>query len=438
MNLKELLFFKSLDYFKGLKTYDYFCEFKNTLSFDVEEIRLYQAKKLRNLLNYALKNSKYYRKIINNLQVSDIKDNSFEILNEIPVLTREIIQNNMSDLIHLKEEKKLFKSSSSGTTGEPINYYHDVFGESAGNASGFLQWHMSGWKIGMKGIHIWGNKDSIKQWKSLNSRMKRYLQNVSNIPSPLFNDYNNYPDIINNFNKLKPDYIDGYSGSIYRLANYIEKNNIKFNKVKFVFTTAENLPDYQREIIMKNIGSVIDTYGCGEINGVASQIINNNKYFVIEPRVIVELGEKVGDFYEIVITDLDNLVMPFVKYKPGDLIDGLYYEDDGKLPFKYFNKIVGRTSDIIKLKNGKIILPVNLIGGTFIRTFKSITRHKVIWDGTAMHFLFESKENIVGELIKLKLNEILYEYEVPYTYEIVKEILPGKNGKNSYFEIINS
>jgi phenylacetate-CoA ligase len=182
---------------------------------------------------------------------------------------------------------------------------------------------------------------------------------------------------------------------------------------------------------------VIDTYGCGEINGIATQILGDDKYYIIEPRVIVELGNKIGDYYEIVLTDLDNLVMPFIKYKPGDLIDGLYFEGNEKFPMKYFKKIVGRTADIIELNNGRIILPVNLIGGTFIRQFKSIVRHKVICNGTKMHFLFESAEFIPDDAVKLKLDEILSEYEVPYSFEIVKEILPGKNGKHTYFEKIN-
>lgn len=437
MRFREILFFRTFDCFKKLKTRNYFYEFKKIISQSRTDIISYQMNKLNRLLNYANQNSEYYKKIFSKIPDYKINDNPLEILERIPPLTREIIQNNISDIVIKKSKEKLFKGSSSGTTGEPISYYHDVCGESAGIASGFLQWYMSGWKIGMKGIHIWGNLDSIKYWNSFGSKTKRFLQNVIYIPSPLFNDYSQYPDLINKINNAKPGYIDGYSSSIFRLAKYVEENNIRFRKVKYVFTTAENLPDYQRETINKYIGNVFDTYGCGEINGIAAQVTGSDKYFIIEPRVLVELGNKIGDYYEIVITDLDNLFMPFIKYKPGDLIDGLYFEENEKFPLKYFKKIVGRTADVIELKNGKIILPVNLIGGTFIRHFKSISRHKVKWNGTKMHFLFESGEFIPDDAVKSKLDEMLSEYEVPYSFEIVNEILPGKNGKHTYFEKIN-
>lgn len=436
MSFKRNITLSLYDAFKGTKINYYYNKYLKILNYSEDVLNTYKERKLFELIRYAYENVPYYKKLLDELSLKPNEVLLNDNFSMMPCLSREIIQEKSQSLISqlFENRKRLFKGSSSGTTGEPINYYHDVDGESAGNASGYLQWHLSGWHFGMKGIHIWGNLDSIKHWSLFTSKAKRFIFNTINIPSTLFNDFNNYKDIITIIQNSKPDYIDGYTNSIYQLALFLKNEKTRLDNIKFVFTTAENLQDYQREIIENYLGPVIDNYGCGEINGVATQIKGNKKYFIIEPRVIVEKGKKFGDYYEIVITDLDNKVMPLIKYKPGDLIDGLYFDKSEQLPYSYFNKIIGRTNQIIELRNGKKILPVNLIGGTFIRSFKSITKHKVIWDGNKLDFIFESAQEISKDRISEKLDEILKGYDIRYSFKIVDKILPNRNGKYSYFE----
>jgi phenylacetate-CoA ligase len=52
---------------------------------------------------------------------------------------------------------------------------------------------------------------------------------------------------------------------------------------------------------------------------------------------------------EILITDLYNKAMPFIRYKVGDL--GKLSVEDDKV---YLEKLIGRTNDTILLSNGKI------------------------------------------------------------------------------------
>jgi phenylacetate-coenzyme A ligase PaaK-like adenylate-forming protein len=109
---------------------------------------------------------------------------------------------------------------------------------------------------------------------------------------------------------------------------------------------------------------------------------------------------------------------------------------DNDLPFSSFNRIFGRNSDIIKLKNGKSFHPVNIFGGTLFRQFPEIKRHKVIWDGKELHFVFETDGEPSRELIEKELGLLLAEYETPCRIEYVSKILPGKSGKYRYIEII--
>jgi len=103
--------------------------------------------------------------------------------------------------------------------------------------------------------------------------------------------------------------------------------------------------------------------------------------------------------------------------------------------FTSFKKILGRTAEAIELKNGKKILPVNLLGGTFIREFKSINHHKVVWNGNYLEFIFESSHQLDQKLLEKKISEILFDYDVDYKILFVDKILPDESGKFKYVEI---
>jgi phenylacetate-CoA ligase len=425
---------------KGTKVKKYFDFYKTTLNWNREEIEKYQFEKFKKLLNYANKFVPYYQRIFKELDLTPDSFKGLQDIKKMPPLTRRNIQEHQSSLMSTEDRKvrkKLFKGGSSGTTGVPISYFHDVDGESSGIAAGMILWHLSGWQFGEKGLHIWGNVDSIKRWNTLASKGRRFLFNQKNIASPFLNDIKNYSQIVEDISKYNPDYIDGYTNSIYSLAQYILEHNLTIPKCKYIFTTAENLMDHQKEIIENALGPIADVYGCGEINGIAAQTIESSKYYIFEPHAIVETEESsTKGFYEIMITDLDNKVMPFIRYKVGDLIDGVYAPGKGDhIKFKFFNQILGRTADIIELENGKKILPVNLVGGTFIRQFKQIVRHKVIWNGKTMHLIFEINNSIDKKDLHKKLLEVLSPYNINFTFELTDKILPDKNGKYKYFEL---
>jgi len=426
------------DIAKGTRVKKYYDFFKSTLTWSRNEIENYQLQKMKELITFAYNRTDFYRRRFEELNLTPDSIKSLEEVKKIPVLTRSDIQNNFDNLIaSAKLNKKYFKSSSSGTTGIPVNYIHDIEGESAGIAAGLVCWRRSGWDFKHKGLHIWGNPVSIKHWKKISSRIKRYIFNMRYLASPLLNDLANYPNIIEGIKKYKPDYIEGYTSSIFSLALYIKDHNISIPRCKFVFTTAENLLEYQEKIIEESLGPVSDCYGFGEINGVAVRPVDSDNYFIFEPHALVDVEEgPVDGCKEIVVTDLDNKVMPFIRYKVGDLIDNIFeYNAKAKYHFKSFKKILGRTAEAIELKNGKKILPVNLLGGTFIREFKSINHHKVVWNGNYLEFIFESSHQLDQKLLEKKISEILFDYDVDYKILFVDKILPDESGKFKYVEI---
>jgi phenylacetate-CoA ligase len=424
------------DFFRKTKIAKYYNEFNQTKHFNIDKIQLLQFRKLKNLLKDVFQNVPWYRKFSQSHYDSYNEFKRIEDLKHLPILDREKIRDNHDELLNNHYFGRTFMSSSSGTTGMPINYWHDINAYSAGIASGYVLMGISGWQPGDRTVHIWGNSDSIKQWNKLNSKIKQKIYRRKNISSRLINDPNNLKILVDNIKKFKPKVIDGYANSIFELASYLNKDKDIIPGIKTIFTTAENLEKKHENIIERSLAPVSDIYGCGEINGIACRPVKDNKYYILDSHVIVETIPSCNPgLKEILVTDLDNYYMPFIRYKVGDLIDDVQSASrENPLPFKYFTKIYGRTSDYVILPNGKKFYPVNIFGGTMFRKYPEIRRHKTIWDGEKIKFIFELDKSFDLTYLEAEIKKMLSEYEIKFEIEITEKILPDKSGKFSYFE----
>ncbi len=255
--------------------------------------------------------------------------------------------------------------SSSGSTGQPVKYLHDNNARSAGRAASYYGWLLTGWNFGDRGLHIWGNPNAVNvQWKKFPSKVKSKIFNVYKYPAFKLNDPNGFNEIISIIKKNKFSYVDGYTNAIYLLAKFIEVNNVMaVGRFKRVLTTGENLHGYQRDLIEKVLGPVYDCYGCGEINGIAYQNQFEKEYAIMDTNVYVEYDYNYhysNNEKPLVITHLHNFVMPFIKYKNGDMAISSNLHSE-KLGFSFLRTIEGRVSDIIELPNGgNLVVPAFL------------------------------------------------------------------------------
>lgn len=438
MNLMSNILLFIIDLFKSTKISYYYNFYNKTLNWTREEIVDYQNKKIHEIVKHAYENTIYYRKLLDDLNLNPNLFTSKEKLGLLPVLERNTLVKKYDDLIDTKNSySKLFKSSSSGTTGEPVKYVHDIEGESAGKASGLCLYNLTGYKPNTNGIHIWGNAESIKKWNTISSKLKRFLLNKIYFPSINLNEEKGYHILLELISKRKPKYIDGYAGAIASFAKWLKKENIKLKNIEGVITTAEKITDTDKNNIEECIAPVNDMYGCGEINGVAIKLHYTPNYLIMDPHVVVETIIHDG-IKKIVITDLNNKVMPFIRYVVGDSADSISEPDKlSKYQFSVFNQIVGRESEYIKLKNNQIIHPVNIFGGTVLRKFPQIERHKVIWTGEKLFFeiQIQNQQNKLLESIKSTIKESMHNYPVDIDIIFTKTIKQdSKSGKYHYYE----
>jgi phenylacetate-CoA ligase len=433
-----MFIFNAEDLIKGTRINSFYKEYSAYTGMDHNRIEQIREFKLDKLIRHLWNHVPYYHYILNGAGYNPGMPFTLRDLKSLPILTRNHIQEDRSKLLWKEYSGKKFKGSSSGTTGIPINYFQDLNGMSSGVAAAHILMGFSGWRPGMRSVHIWGNIESVKQWNKLSSRIKQKINSRKNISSSLFNNPHELADVVTDIQHYKPEVVDGYTNSIYELALFLKRNNMRLPSVKIVFTTAENLEEHYIETIQEAIAPVSDLYGCGEINGVACRPVNDDKYYIFDPHVVVETAEnEEGDMKEILVTDLNNYLMPLVRYRIGDLIDNVYPAVGGaKLPFSYFKKVYGRTADHIKLPDGKKIFPVNIFGGTLYRKYSAVKRHKTTWNGDKLVFWFEINGEINLDALKNDIESSMKDYDLSYEIHTTDKLPPSKNGKFRYFERI--
>jgi len=319
-----------------------------------------QNEKLRALIEHAYKNAPYYRRIFEERGLTDKDIQTVEDLPKLPILTKGDIRQNFDDL-KAKDFKrwKPYLNATGGSTGEPLRYYTTVEAISVGWASNFRAWGWAGYKLGDKRATlagaslIPGNPTLFQRVRSLaerNLRLSAFDMNQQRMSL--------YLEKLVGF---KPIFLRGYPSALYVFANYLQEAGIDIIRPRAVFTDAETLLPQHRQVIERQFGcKVLDGYGCRDGGAAAGECMEHRGYHISVEQVVMEFMKNgkpaaPGESAEIILTDLYNYAMPFIRYAVGDM--GAITDEQcscGRgLPL--MKSLQGRIGDFITTPDGKKI-----------------------------------------------------------------------------------
>ena len=330
------------------------------------EIERLQNRNLRVLLKHAYESVPYYRRIFRErgLTPSDIK--YLDDLVKLPTLTKADIRKNFGDLISRIFPRGNLIPYQSGGTGDPVDFYITKESLSWEIAAEFRAYGWAGYRLGDPCFVIWGSPPDLSKYRSMISRFTRVFQNILIVDAYLMTDevLSRYASLLK---KFTPRIIRGYAHSVYMLARYLLEKNIGYVRPKAVITTAETLLDLRRKSIEEAFGCpVFDYYGSREVGAIAAECKEHNGYHISAENVILEFtreGETVaaGEMGEILVTNLRNFGMPFIRYKIGDVgrPSGDVCSCGRGLPL--LSSIEGRTIEFLRVydKQSGRIVPVS-------------------------------------------------------------------------------
>lgn len=341
----DLLTFKNVE--------EYYQIYKDSQWFDDADMKDYQLGKFRKLISHCYNGVPYYRQFMDSIGLHPKDIESIEQIKVFPIITKEIIKENYNAFIptNINSIRGVKISQTGGTTGNILFNRNDSSTRSSVWATykRFEDWMgitPKDRKLILMGGHVLG----VKIYDKLKNGIFEALTNTRS-----FGIYQTSQENVQQIlNALKSDsfsLIRSYSQFLYYLASLLEKEGIVLN-VKAITTTAEPLLPSQRELFKKVFNSpVFDQYGCGEIGGIAYECPEHTGLHTAEERVILE----VNDNQELIITDLDNFAMPFIRYWNAD--QAIFSQDNCKCGRngKIITEIKGRTCDYISGINGEFL-----------------------------------------------------------------------------------
>ncbi len=308
-----------------------FCKYYKMLEdrkvLSAEATKEYQFNKLKEILTYSYTHVPYYHELFKKISFDPFKFSDFKQIEQIPLLTRELVTQNFNKLISTKKAKNgHYVGKTGGSTGNPLTFYLDY--DSIYKENAFIYFYRK--KLGycfndkLATFRVLGYGDKL--WR-YNPMYNEILFSTTKLSKSTISEY------ARKINEFKPQYLNGYLSAIWYLAKLLKeyKIDIKF-KLKGIFLISENIDNSQREFIHQFFGTKSSTFYGHSERAVIAEEIEPNRYIFDPYYGYAEQIHCEGDEYYIVSTGFLNKTMPFIRYKTDDVCipENQHYRIDGK------------------------------------------------------------------------------------------------------------
>ena len=342
----------------------YYETLQKTQWLDASAMRELQDEKLRRLTRHAYRNVPYYRRQMQErgLRPEDIRGQAD--LHKLPFLTKDDIRRHLHfDIMSENHDKsQILKISTSGSTGEPFVCYADRAQLEVRWAATLRAQEWTGYRFGDPSVRLWHQTLGMSRSQATMERLDALLSNRTFIPIFELSD-ENLSKMIDVVVGVQPVLMDGYAEALDFIARYLKTTGRVDVRPKALMSSAQTLPLPSRKLIEEAFGcKVFDKYGSREFSGIAYECEAHAGHHVVSEAYIVETlrdGEPVkpGEVGEVVITDLNNYCMPFIRYRIGDLAEAM----DSSAPCACgrgaprLGPIEGRVQSIIQGADGRYL-----------------------------------------------------------------------------------
>lgn len=375
---------------------------------------------LSEILEYAKENVPYYQ------------GKAYETLSDFPVINKKIIMEHYDSFrsIEYRDDQKLHEVYTSGSSGNPFHAYQDP-GKRHRVIADLTEIHETlGWKIGERYVFL-------RAWTGHYNSMglQQLKQNF------IAADVIRFDKLAMNKlrNTLKKDSnirtILGYSSSLVDLAQYMLEQGDRPEEfsVRLIIADSDNLSPSGKANLEKVFGCPVVSRYDNEEQGVLAYTLPYQDEFVVNtPSLYMEIlamDEDVpvapGETGRVVVTDMYNRAMAFIRYDTGDLAVAGERDGDRCLTIQ---SLQGRTADVLRDMDGNAVCSATV--NNYMCYFYNIKKYQLIQEAEGVFELLIvcSEENVSVEDVKSNMKQILGK-DAEISVRVVDTIPVEKNGK---------
>lgn len=408
-----------------------------------EELEAIQLGAFRRLLFHAYDHVPYYRRLLDEAGVDPRTVRSLDDLHRIPILDREGAQASTRYRGTNAPPHSRIMKRTSGTSGQPLTFGYDLGSEYWRQATKLRGYRWAGYQVGVKTVHYWGVHPTLsapsfaKKTKiTLDRLLKReeYLSCATHADESLL-------QAVETLRRVRPKVFICYAQAGAELARFINAKGLRDWPDITVLCAAEKVFPADRAAFTEAFGKhVYETYGSREVMLMGMECEAHDGMHLSMENLIVEVivreGEKTraarpGEIGEVVVTDLHNYGMPFIRYLNGDLAQA---GEQGTCScgrgLEKISNIEGRVVDALRDAQGGRVTGM-MIAVFLANVGHAINQFQVVQhvDGSLTFKYVPGPEfsEQAHQYLRTSMEGCLKGY--PVKMDEVPEILPGENGK---------
>ncbi|MHA2265622.1 MAG: phenylacetate--CoA ligase family protein [Candidatus Thorarchaeota archaeon] len=301
----------------------------------------------------------YYRRKLKMLDLHPIDFQKLSDIEMIPPIDKSEIIENKKWFYPQGFGAKYDTRSTGGTTGTSLSFRvsHRVRFLSA--ALIYRSWAAGGYSLGDRMLFFAGSSLVPRQTKTLAKFAIEFGRNIRSVSSFEISA-STLGQCLDHLNTWKPPFLRGYPSSIVELARFIDEKGLDPPPLEAIFTTSENLHPPARKKIESVFGpAVYDGYGANDGGAMSFECERKNMHICTERSLLEVVDENdssiVGEAGRILSTDLENYVMPLIRYDIGDDAIASERECSCGRGLPLLDSLIGRTVSVFTTPSGKLI-----------------------------------------------------------------------------------
>ncbi|MBC7000089.1 phenylacetate--CoA ligase family protein [Cytophaga sp. FL35] len=415
--------FWSVDFLKGSPVRKHCKDIQSILeNYDSDSSIDKKKQYLNKLLDHAVKFVEFYNKY-----------KGFNRLEDFPVVNQGILKNNFETIQASNYRgRKHFKMSTSGSTGTPFTILQNADKKVRNTADTIYFKKQIGYEVGHRMYYIrrWFKKLKSTPWSNK-------IKNVVEVDVTDFSQEYLKKFIEDLENDKSKKVILAYSSALREICKYLdnaESEGVETN-LECIISMAEGLSTQTRKSLKKYFKAPVYSRYSNNENGILSlQLSEIDPYFQINwasyhiEILHPERDEPVafGQIGRVVITDLFNYHMPFIRYDTGDM--AVMEENDTFNSAPAFKEIIGRKMDVIYDTSGN---PKSSFIIFHLDAYPQIDQFQIIQQAKKQYVIklnVKNKRKVNElEIIKLYKSYLGDDAEIDFEYEdVIPTLTSGK------------
>lgn len=289
-------------------------ELQQTAFASRESLDEIQSIKLKKLFHAALQ-VPYWSDQLQEPTLSTLQEKGVRAaLETLPMLTKAVIRNG-GTAMWSTQETEYITATTGGTTGHPLTIRRDK-ASNAYTKSAFWRGRLS-----------WGIRPSTKMVYLISFGTASWLGNLKmwlgnkRTGDAFPSTQEDVQQVQKLLKRFRPKALEGFATGL--LASIQEDLGSSSVKIPVIISTGEMLYEHQRKQLESFYGGKVYTYyGSNEVGSIAYEC-EHQQLHVCEEHVILETVNEEGKNVlnepgTVLVTDLDNKAMPFIRYQLGD------------------------------------------------------------------------------------------------------------------------